>query len=77
MKPRGRLVFSVPLNRPGLDDSGLDDRGRRFTNQTEKQWEEDAEAAGFSVREKTIQQDSLDREGIVWLSLFCEGSGNG
>jgi len=75
LKPRGRLVFSVPLNRPHIDESGLDDRGRRFTNQTEEQWQKDAEAAGFKVRAKTVQQDSLDREGIVWLSLFCEGGG--
>jgi SAM-dependent methyltransferase len=73
LKPRGRLVFSVPLNRPHIDESGLDDRGRRFTNQTEEQWEKDAAAAGFTVLEKTVQQDSLDREGIVWLSLFCVG----
>jgi len=72
LKPKGRFLFSVPLNRVDLDESGYDSEGRLFAMLPEVQWLELCKSAGFNKISSSTSSDSLGRSDLTWLTCVVE-----
>ena len=72
LKQDGRLLFSVPLSRPDLTESGYDEKGRYFLLLTSDQWIDQAESAGFHTINTFTNGDGMGRESIIWLTCVHE-----
>jgi len=72
LKPNGRLLLSVPKDRPGIDASGRDDRGRLFVTLIPEALELLFERLGFQRIGKWEDPDSLGRPGFSWTTLLFE-----
>jgi len=68
LKPGGKFLFSVSLQRDDVDGQGKDDKGRHFTTMTELEWIRCCEKHGLQLEHSQISCDGLDRDGIVWLT---------
>lgn len=66
----GILAYSVNTARPGLDDSGLDDKGRLFTCLPAREWERRHSAAGFKTLEVEETDDVTGRSGVRWVTFY-------
>ena len=72
LKQDGRLLFSVPLSRPDLDESGYDEKGRYFLLLSSDEWIDRAESAGFHIVRSATNGDGMGRESITWLTCVVE-----
>lgn len=72
LKPGGRFFFSVPDKRPDIDDRGFDSRGRRFSMLSRQEWEELCYAVGLVKLSTMLNDDSLGREQVAWLSFLFQ-----
>lgn len=75
IRPAGRFLFSVPNLRTQPATKGLDEDPRLFTELDPAEWIEAATKAGFTLAEKTLDQDGLNRSGFSWHTfLFSRGT---
>jgi hypothetical protein len=72
LKQGGKLLFSAPLSRPGLDESGYDKKGRYYLLLTSDEWIDQAESAGFHSISSATTGDGMGRETITWLTCVVE-----
>ena len=72
LKPKGRFLFSVPLQRKDLDDFGYDKNGRLFTLLPEAQWIELCQLEGFKKVSTSVATDGLGRLELPWLTCIVE-----
>ena len=72
LKSGGRFLFSVSIERDDIDETGKDEKGRYFTIMSEFEWVLLCEKYGFILKQSVINDDGLDRDGIVWLTCVME-----
>ena len=72
LKPGGRLMFTVPLDRPGLDGECRDKAGRLFTTLSPEKWTSYLTDSGFTVLDRWEDKDLLGRPGHHWLGLLLQ-----
>jgi hypothetical protein len=72
LKPNGRFLLSFPKDRPGIDASGRDDRGRLFTTLIPDAVELLFERLGFQRIGKWEDPDSLGRPGVTWTTMLFD-----
>jgi 2-polyprenyl-3-methyl-5-hydroxy-6-metoxy-1,4-benzoquinol methylase len=70
LKPNGRLLLSFPKDRPGIDPSGRDDRGRLFTTLISDAVGLLFERLGFQRIGKWEDDDSMGRPNVKWTTLL-------
>jgi SAM-dependent methyltransferase len=70
LKANGRLLLSIPKDRPGIDVSGRDEGGRLYTQLVPEELELLFERLGFQRIGKWVDADSLGRPGITWATLL-------
>ncbi len=70
LKPNGRLLLSVPKERPGIDASCRDEHGRLYTPMVPEALGLLFERIGFQRLGKWEDPDSLGRPGISWTTLL-------
>jgi len=71
LKDYGKILISVPLSRPDLEESGYDPKGRYFLLLSEEKWKEIISAAGFTEIETSTNADGMGRSSVKWLSCVC------
>jgi SAM-dependent methyltransferase len=64
----GGLV-SLPVGRPDVDVSGLDEHGRVFNLMPVAEWTRVFAASGFDAEVGCEEADSLGREGVRWVTI--------
>jgi SAM-dependent methyltransferase len=69
LKENGRLLISVPEDRPGIDNDHRDDKGRLFNGVRPEYLQLLFERLGFSLIGKWTTGDSLNRPGYSWSTL--------
>ncbi|MBN2808619.1 MAG: class I SAM-dependent methyltransferase [Deltaproteobacteria bacterium] len=69
LRPGGKLYYSICLERSGLNQAGVDNKGRYFLIQEQKWWENLTTETGFSLINTMINSDGLGREEVIWLTL--------
>jgi len=72
LKNGGRFLFSVSIERDDIDEAGKDNKGRHFTVMSEHEWVKLCEKYGFTLKQSVVNDDGLDRDGIVWLTCVME-----
>jgi SAM-dependent methyltransferase len=72
LKPNGRLLLSIPKDRPGIDASGRDERGRLFITLIPEELELLFERLGFQRIGKWEDTDNLGRPGFSWTTLLFD-----
>ncbi|WP_319560699.1 class I SAM-dependent methyltransferase [Marispirochaeta sp.] len=72
LKPGGGFLFSVPLSRPDLIESGYDTVGRFFLLISEDEWICRLEEAGFRNIRTASNPDGMGRGSITWLTCVGE-----
>ena len=72
LKQDGKLLFSVPLSRPDLDESGYDEKGRYFLLLSSYEWIDRAESAGFHTISSATNGDGMGRESVTWLTCIVK-----
>jgi SAM-dependent methyltransferase len=77
LKTRGRLFFSIPLRRPGLDDGGFDRDGRFFLMMEVQQWDALLRSKGFTLLQHDTIGDGLGREDLLWGNWLWEKDQSG
>lgn len=70
LEPGGRLLASIPLDRPGLDSRRRDDRGRLFADLTPEGLTEALAPAGLRLLRRVDTDDPLRRPGHRWAVLL-------
>ncbi len=70
LKPGGRLLLSFPKDRPGLDASGRDEKGRLYTKLNPGSLELLFERLGFLRIGKWEDEDSMGRAGFTWTTIL-------
>ena len=70
LKPGGKFLFSVSIQRDDVDSHGKDTKGRHFTDMSEIEWVECCEKYGLQLEHSETTGDGLDRDGIVWLTCI-------
>jgi len=70
LKPGGKFLFSVSIQRDDVDKHGKDEKGRYFTDMSEFEWVKCCENYGLQLEHSEITGDGLDRSGIVWLTCI-------
>ena len=68
LKPDGKFLFSVSLQRDDIDSQGKDKKGRYFTDISELDWVKSCEKYGLQLEHSETTGDGLNRDGIVWLT---------
>ncbi|NLF95658.1 MAG: methyltransferase domain-containing protein [Candidatus Riflebacteria bacterium] len=64
----GGLV-SLPVCRPDVNSSGLDEHGRVFNLMPVEEWTRVFAASGFDAKVGSVEADSLGREGVSWVTI--------
>jgi ubiquinone/menaquinone biosynthesis C-methylase UbiE len=72
LKPKGKFLFSVSVQRDDTNTKHRDKHNRLFTSLTEKEWTELCTHQGFRLLATEVTGDGLNRSGIVWLSCVVE-----
>ncbi len=75
LKPGGKFLFSVSLQRDDVDEEGKDEKGRHFTTMTKLEWVKCCENYRLQLEHSEITGDGLDRSGIVWLTCVISKEG--
>lgn len=65
---QGGLV-SLPVCRPDVGNSGLDEHGRVFNLMSIEEWQRVFAASGFNAEVSAQEPDSLGREGVSWMTI--------
>ncbi len=72
LKPEGRLIVSVPLERDDIDSKGRSADGRLFIIRTKEYYRELFAKHGVILKEENVNKDSLGRKGVTWLTAFYQ-----
>ncbi len=72
LKENGRLILSIPLERPGVDSDHRDEYGRLFTPLQPDYLQLLFERIGFQLLEKWRSNDGLNREGYTWVTFLFQ-----
>lgn len=72
----GIFAYSVNTQRTGLDESGFDPRGRRFTCLPATEWEQLHRSAGFRTLAIEETDDITGRAGIRWATMWARKEGH-
>ncbi len=72
LKDGGRLLLSVPGERPGLDDNHRDGQGRLFTPIDPDYLQLLYERIGFFLLQRWESDDALERAGHSWRTFLFE-----
>jgi len=72
LKENGKLLLSVPLERPGLDAQHRDAHGRLFTPLPPDYLQLLFERVGFTLLERWVSDDSLGRAGHSWCTFLFQ-----
>lgn len=72
LKPRGRLLISLPLARTDVGSDGRDASGRLFSPYTAEHLQLLFERVGFQQIGRWDDDDALGRTGTRWFSLLFE-----
>lgn len=70
LKENGRLLLSIPVERPGLDENHRDEHGRLFTPLSPDYLQLLFERIGFQLIERWESGDYLNREGFSWCTFL-------
>jgi len=70
LKEHGRLVYSVPMQRAGLQTEGIDQHGRKYLILPKGEWSALNESFNFHTH-STFENDDV-RLNIRWCSFFLE-----
>jgi SAM-dependent methyltransferase len=70
LKENGRLLISIPKDRPGIDATGRDEFGRLYTPIVPEELVLLFERLGFQCIGEWVDEDSLKRPGISWTTLL-------
>jgi cyclopropane fatty-acyl-phospholipid synthase-like methyltransferase len=68
LKPNGKFVFSVPIQRDDIDKKNRDQQGRHFSMLSKSEWIQYCTKYKFEIAYSEVSYDGLDRDGIVWLT---------
>ncbi len=68
----GKFFFSVPIQRDDIRQNEFDEKGRRFTTMTKKEWLDICKKHGFKAIKSTTTKDGLGRPGIIWMNCLTE-----
>ncbi|MCH9812991.1 MAG: class I SAM-dependent methyltransferase [Epsilonproteobacteria bacterium] len=71
LKPEGKFLFSVSIQRDDVNEYGIDDKGRFFLSLGELEWISICEKYGLKVIKTEVTDDSLDRSGIIWFTCIA------
>jgi hypothetical protein len=74
LKTHGRLLVSIPVDRPGLDEQFRDEGGRLFQPLEADRLVLLAERLGLGLISRWENEDSLNRPGYNWVTLLFEKS---
>lgn len=66
----GLFAYAVNTARSGLDESGLDEKGRLFTCMGADEWEGLHVGAGFQTLSREETQDVTGRPGVRWVTFW-------
>ncbi len=72
LKNKGRLLFSVSVNRSDLNQDHNDEKGRLFTILDQDKWIDICLSKGFKILKTEISNDGLKRDNIKWLTCIME-----
>ena len=72
LKVNGRLLISVPSHRADTDDNERDANGRLFKAYHPGYLRLIFERLGFSLIDQWLNSDSMNRQGIEWVSLLLQ-----
>ena len=72
LRAGGRVLISIPLDRPDIGSDHRDDKSRLFTDITSDYLELLFERIGFKLLNKWKDKDSLNRKNIYWITLLFE-----
>ena len=67
----GILAYSVNTERSGMNESGIDSRGRLFVCRDSDLWEDLHIESGFTTIERVETNDITGRAGIRWVTFYC------
>lgn len=70
LNENGLIVISHCISRQSLDKKNRESNGRLFIIRTSEQVENLLKEAGLTLLKKITRKDSLQREGIIWETLF-------
>ena len=70
LRANGRLLLSIPHDRPGRDAENRDVHGRLYTPLLPEDVQSLFEGVGFHLREKRDTGDRLGRVGYLWYSFL-------
>ncbi len=69
LRPGGKIYYSICLARSGLDQTGVDNKGRYFLIKEQDWWINRTNEAGFSLIDTMINSDGLGRREVLWLTI--------
>ncbi len=72
LRDGGRMLVSIPVERPGVDDTGRDKLGRLFTGLQPGEFELLCQRVGFRTIGRWSDPDSAQRFGMRWAVLLFE-----
>jgi len=72
LKPQGRILFSIPVDRPDIDADNREPKGRYFNQITPAELGSICGCLAFTLLQQWQDKDSLKRPGITWASLLFE-----
>lgn len=72
LNSNGKFLMSVSLFRDDIENNGFDQKGRFFLVLSFEEWVSLLENIGFTILERKINNDGLDRSGIEWLTLVLK-----
>jgi cyclopropane fatty-acyl-phospholipid synthase-like methyltransferase len=72
LKPKGRFLFSVSIERDDTDQNSRDPHQRLFTSFSQREWITICKNYGLHHLHTKVTVDGLNRKGIVWLTCVVE-----
>jgi SAM-dependent methyltransferase len=72
LNPGGRLLVSVPLERDDINSDGRSSDGRLFIIRRGEYYRKLFEEHDLILTEEMINNDSLGRRGVTWLTAFYQ-----
>ncbi len=72
LKANGRLLISIPSQRPDLKEAERDGNGRLFKSHTAADLSLIFEGLGFTLIDQWKNQDAMDRHGVEWVTQRFE-----
>ncbi len=74
LKPKGRLLLTVSLDRGGLDAEQRDEFGRLYVPIKPGELEVYFHGSGFNLIDQWEHFDQWNRSGLIWNSYVAEKS---